>query len=274
MEIFPQGIKMLNGLDPWLKISFFFLSWLILWSPLGIYLGKKLQWQFPNPLKIEQKIPLVISLYLIAPVILGIITQIDGESWFNYGLQWGGDLFYSLIFGMGLGIFGISLTFVGQFFGKWIQWYPENLSKIKESLLSVLILGLGISLIEELIFRGFLVYELAQNMPYWVGAGVASIIFALLHLIWDYQIALPQLPGLFLMGMVLVFARLADHGSIGLAWGLHTGWILTLTCIDSAQLISYNKKVSPWLIGFNEQPLAGISGLFCLVITGIILNFI
>ena len=271
MELLDNSITFLATTKSWLKVVIFFLTWIIFWSPFGIYLGKKLKWQFPKPLKIEQKMPLVISLYLIAPIVLWGMVQIKGESWFNYGLQWQINLFLSLILGLLIGILGVIITFYLQFLLNWIQWNSENLIKIKEFVLPVLALGIGISFIEEVIFRGFLIYEFQQSFSLMMAAIISSLIFALLHLIWDYKNAITQLPGLFLMGLILVLARIINDGSIGLAWGLHSGWILGLTCIDSAKIIFYNKEVSPWFTGFNEDPLAGISGIFCLVMTGTIL---
>ena len=86
-------------------------------------------------------------------------------------------------------------------------------------------LGLWISTTEELIFRGFLQNELNQDYPVWVAGAIASLIFAVTHLLWERQETLPQLPGLWLMGMVLTLARWADGGSLWLACGLHAGWI-------------------------------------------------
>jgi len=275
MDLFEQGSQFwLNISNSWLKVGLFFISWLIFWMPIAFYLGNKLQWQFPKPLKVEQKIPLVISLYLIAPIILLIITQFKNESWLNYGLEWDLDLVISLSLGFLIGIIGILITFYLQFLLKWINWHPENLSKIKEFVLPVFALGLGISLIEEIIFRGFLIYQFNENFSLINTAIISSIIFAILHLIWDYETAFPQLPGLFLMGLILVLAKYLDHNSIGLAWGLHTGWIWILTCIDSAKIISYNKNISPYLIGFYQQPLAGLTGIFCLILTGLFLYVI
>jgi hypothetical protein len=137
----------------------------------------------------------------------------------------------------------------------------------------VLLLGLWISVTEELVFRGFLLNELSQDYSVWVAAAISSIIFAFLHLIWEQQDTLPQLPGLWLMGMVLVLARWVDDGSLGLAWGLHAGWIWGLTCLDSSQLISYTGKGPTWMTGLGQKPLAGGAGLICLVITGILLQW-
>jgi membrane protease YdiL (CAAX protease family) len=150
----------------------------------------------------------------------------------------------------------------------------ENLQRLGQLLLPILFLGLWIGVTEELIFRGFLLNTLRQDYSVWVAAAISSVIFALLHLIWEQQNTLPQLPGLWLMGMVLVLARWADGGSLGLAWGLHAGWIWGLTCLDSAELISYTGKGSVWMTGLGKKPLAGIAGIICLLITGILLQWL
>jgi uncharacterized protein len=271
-ETVNQSLTFIVHANPWLKVGIFFLMWLLWWSPVGFYLGRKLQWQFPQPLKMEQKIPLVISLYLFAPLVLLFMT-LSGDSWLNYGLSWQLSLFSSLFFGLIIGVLGILLTFAGQFYLNLLQWHQENLSKVKEFIIPVFGLGLVISFIEELIFRGFLVYQGEQVTTLAIAGVISSLIFALLHLIWDYKSALPQLLGLFVMGMVLVLARVVDHGSLGLAIGLHTGWILTLTCVDSAQIITYKEEASPWLIGFQQQPLAGISGIVCLLMSATFIYF-
>lgn len=272
-ETLKQSLTFILNVNPWLKVVIFFLLWLLLWSPIGFNLGRKFQWQFPQPLKMEQKIPLVISLYLFAPLVLWLMT-LAGDSWLNYGLSWQLNLLISIFLGLMIGVFGILLTLTGQFYLNWLKLNQENFSKVKDFIIPVFALGLGISLIEELIFRGFLIYQWQQVTTLAIAAVMSSLIFALLHLIWDYKIALPQLPGLFVMGMVLVLARIADQGSLGLAIGLHTGWILTLTCVDSAQMITYSEEVSPWLIGFQKQPLAGISGVFCLLMSASLIYFV
>ena len=73
------------------------------------------------------------------------------------------------------------------------------------------------------------------------------------------------------MGIVLLGARLADGGSLALAIGLHSGWIWGLSCLEEAQLISYTSKSSVWMTGGEKQPLAGISGIVCLLGTGAVL---
>ncbi|MGL5793586.1 MAG: lysostaphin resistance A-like protein, partial [Waterburya sp.] len=137
-------------------------------------------------------------------------------------------------------------------------------------ILPILGLSLLISLVEEVVFRGYIFTILLTDHSYWLAAIMSSLIFALLHLIWERKATLPQIPGLWLMGMILVGARLLNNDNIYLALGLHAGWIWGLTCIDSVQLISYNYQ-NNWFTGINNQPLAGGAGLSCLAFTGLIL---
>jgi hypothetical protein len=70
------------------------------------------------------------------------------------------------------------------------------------------------------------------------------------------------------MGMVLILARFTNGGSIGLAWGLHAGWVWAIACLDTAQLIEYTAKVPEWVTGKNRKPLAGVAGIACLALAG------
>ena len=105
----------------------------------------------------------------------------------------------------------------------------------------------------------------------WLTAIISSIIFALLHLIWEQKNTIPQLPGLWLMGLVLFYACTITNGNLGLAIGLHSGWVLILACVDTFDLYTYNPNFSGWLIGKKDQPLGSLVGLMVLVLTIIFL---
>ncbi|WLT37940.1 hypothetical protein NON20_20260 [Synechocystis sp. B12] len=56
--------------QPWpglLKIIVFLFSWLVLWYPVALVVGRKLAWQPWQAVTPEQKLPLVLSLYLVSP---------------------------------------------------------------------------------------------------------------------------------------------------------------------------------------------------------------
>jgi membrane protease YdiL (CAAX protease family) len=257
-----------------LKIAAFFIVWAALWLPLAIPIATLLKWHPSKPLAAEQKLPLLAALYLIAPLVLWGASWVDGVPFLSYGLHWKFEIFISLGQGLGLAVLSLIFIFMGQWLLGWVEWHSENWLCLKNVLLPVLWLGLWIGVTEELVFRGYLINELQQDYSVWVAAIISSAIFALLHLIWEQQNTLPQIPGLWLMGMVLVLARWVDGGSLGLAWGLHAGWIWGLTCMDSAKLISYTGKGPIWMTGLGENPLAGVAGFLCLFGVGAFLLFL
>ncbi len=268
-----QGLMSLKTSTALLKVAIFFIAWIALWLPLAIPLAIWLKWRPPKPLAAEQKLPLLAPLYLIAPLILWGASSIDGVSFSTYGLDWKLSILVSLGLGLALGVLSLIILFSTQWTLGWVEWHSENWQRLGKVFLPVLVLGLWIGVTEELIFRGFLLNELQQDYSRWVAAVISSVIFALLHLVWEQQDTLPQLPGLWLMGMVLVVARWVDGGDLGLAWGLHTGWIWGLACLDSAELISYTGKSSTWITGLGKKPLAGVAGISFLLATGVFLQW-
>ncbi len=251
----------------------FFIGWIGCWLPVAIVSALALNLQLGKPLQPEQKLPLLISLYLLAPFILWGINWLTNTSFSNYGFNVNISLLGSLGLGFVLGVLSLAVVFGGQFWLSWCSWQESQTKQLQSILLPIFLVALFVGGIEELIFRGFLFTQLTQDYPVWFAAVISSLIFALLHLVWERQETIPQLPGLWLMGMVLVLARFSDRNNLGLAWGLHAGWIWAIACLDTAELITYTGKVPEWLTGKNKKPLAGAAGIVCLLLTGLILWF-
>ena len=258
-----------------LKVAVFWIAWAALWLPLAIPIAIVLKWHPSLPLTVEQKLPLLASLYLIAPLILWVMSWLDGEDFSAYGLDWKLKVLESLLLGISVGILSLVVVFICQWVVGWSKWHFNNWQRLSKSLLPLLLLGLWISLTEELVFRGFLLNEFSQGIilanSYWLAGAISSLMFALAHLVWEQKNTLPQLPGLWLMGMGLVLARWLDDGSLGLAWGLHAGWIWGFACLEDAKLISYTGRGSIWMTGWGGNPLAGVTGFLCLLGVGLLL---
>lgn len=254
-----------------LQVIAFFLAWAGCWLPIAVGCAIAVGWQPPKPLEIKQKLPLLASLYLIAPLILWQASQVLSKSFSDYGLTWNIKLVSSLGLGCAIGIFSLIALFVIQIALGWVTWHKQDGQKVVEVLLPTLLLALWIGGTEEFIFRGFVLTQLREDFAAFWAAVVSSLIFACLHLVWEQQETLPQLPGLWLMGMVLVLARWLDGGSLGLAWGLHAGWIWAIACLDSLQPLTYTGSVSEWVTGKSGKPLAGVAGILFLLIMGGIL---
>ncbi|GAB1538737.1 type II CAAX endopeptidase family protein [Scytonema sp. NUACC21] len=249
----------------------FFIFWPVCWLPFGAMSAIAVKWKPFQPLQPEQKLPLLIPLYLLAPAIVWGTNWLRQTSMSDYGFSGNISIFYSLVLGLVLGVLTIVAVFSCQMWWGWCSFQRTNLKLVRPIVIPILLVALFVGGVEELIFRGFLFTELDKDYSVWIAASTSSLIFALLHLIWEQQETIPQLPGLWFMGMVLVLARFTDGGSIGLAWGLHAGWVWAIACLDTAQLLDYTGTVSEWVTGKNKKPLAGVAGVVCLLLTGAIL---
>ncbi|MGL5034378.1 MAG: lysostaphin resistance A-like protein [Microcystaceae cyanobacterium] len=261
----------LENSPAFVQIGLFLLAWLVLWLPIAVPLGYGLRW---HPLKgatPQQKLPLVASLYLVFAIAFSYAQWGLGISFAPYGLVWDRELLIALGIGLGLGVGGLGLTFGIETAFRWIQWRTENFKQLLILLLPLLLLGLWVGETEELIFRGLFQQQLQNDYIPLLAAVISSTIFALLHLLWERQQTWPQLPGLWLMGMVLWFSCILNNNSIGLAWGLHGAWVWGLACLDAAELLSYSDTAPEWIVGIGKNPLAGVSGLICLLGTGLVL---
>lgn len=267
LEAFTQLGSWLAGASAVVKIALFFAAWLVVWSPIAVPLAIGLRWRPPHPPTVGQKIPLVLSLYTFAPLLLWATTQIEPTRLAAYGITWNFEVLSSIGLGLGLGAVGIGLLFALECGLGWAIWRLDRLPQLAPILGPSLLLGLLVSAVEESVFRGFVLTQLQHDYSIWVAAAGSSLIFALLHLVWEGVKGLPLLPGLWLMGMILVLARWVDHGSLGLACGLHAGWIWAMASLDTAQLIEQHDRGWDWVTGLDGQPLAGMLGLFLLLVT-------
>jgi membrane protease YdiL (CAAX protease family) len=262
-----------NELAPaWAKITIFLGLWGLAWLPIAIPLARHYQWQPFAPLSPAQKLPLLGSLYLVAPVLWTGLLAIEGQSGEDYGWRWNGHLWQSCGIGISISLGGLGIIYGLATVLGWYAVQEGGRSRMVKLILPLLGLGLGIGGIEEFIFRGLFFGQLQQDYNTAIAAMVSSLIFALLHLIWERELTFPQLPGLWLMGIVLVWARLGDGNSLGLAWGLHAGWIWGLSLIDGADLLRVSGRSPQWVTGIGKQPLAGAMGWVCLLATAILIG--
>ena len=257
------------GTDPSLDLLLFFGVWFLLWLPAAIPLAIAIRWFPPQPPTPAQKIPLVLSLYAIAPPLLWGFARLTGVPLVAYGLAWDVELLSSFALGSAIALFGVILLFALQRSCGWCSLAIAGLGG--RQWLAVWLPALGIAAIvggvEEWVFRGFLLERLQQNLSFVAAAAISSLLFAFSHLIWEPRATLPQLPGLGLMGTALALAVWRDGGSIGLAWGLHAGWVWVLASIASSQTIRYHDRAPAWGVGIARQPLASVSGLGLLLAT-------
>lgn len=252
------------------RLIIFTVTWILLWLPVAVPIAIRLKWLPFAPLAAAQKLPLLAPLYLVAPIALWGFLTADRLQWSDYGLTWLPSS--SLLWGLGLATTSLVLVFGWEIGRGWVTWRSENIGKLLTNALPILLLAMWIGVSEEVIFRGFLQIELTAEYGFWPAGIIASAIFALLHLLWERQQTWPQIPGLWLMGMVLTLA--INQQNLWLAIGLHAGWVWGLTCLDAAEMITYQASAPAWFIGKYQQPLAGLAGIIALMATGILLQAI
>jgi len=251
----------------WFNVFSFLGVWAVVWLPIAALVARQIDWQPKEPLTPQQKLVFLASLYVLAPGIIAGKIRAESMPIVDLGVSLiPSDLWY-ILFGLGVSLASLIVIFTLESVGNLVTWHRQNVRQIWALLLPILLLSLLISAIEELVFRGYLFATLSRDNSLAIASIISSLIFALLHLVWERKQTLPQLPGLWLMGMVLVAARVLSNDTIYFSLGLHAGWIWGLTCIDSADLLSYEHQ-NHWFSGIGQQPLAGIGGILCMAGTG------
>lgn len=275
-------------------LSGFFLIWMALGIPVGLLVARVGQIPLTYPVAPQHKLPLLLPLYLVAPAAVEVHRRLTASRWSDYGIAWDRPFFAIAIAGFAIALGGVVLLTLLQVGLGWRKWQapggqsPQALpsrsapnpgdAEIPRQdaptpapgvvLLAVLPLALFVGWIEELVFRGVLVNGLGQALPIGAMAIAVSLIFAVSHLVWDGPAGAPQLPGLTIMGAVLLLARWAGGGSLGLAWGLHAGWVFAIAAIDALALLGPGQGGPVWLVGLVDQPLTGLLPLGLLLLTG------
>lgn len=136
---------------------------------------------------------------------------------------------------------------------------------VGEGLVSALAIGCA----EELFFRGWLLDELERDYSPNVALWVSALIFALLHFIKPIAEIIrtfPTFPALILLGLMLVWAKYASSKRLGMSIGIHAGLVWGYYIFNVGQLLEYRDRVSPWITGIDNNPIAGAMGLMFLSI--------
>lgn len=231
---------------------------------------QKIPWSYP--LLASHKLTLLVPLYILAPPVLEAYRRYWARlSWAAYGVEGSPPFYLALTLGFTIGWVGIATVMAIHLRLGWRQWqgrWPGGraLGGVVAGLLPLTLLIAGV---EEILFRGVLASTLQSLLPWPALLLGVSFIFALCHLLWDGPQGIPQVPGLTLMGLVLMVARWATTGQLGLAWGLHAGWIFALALGDSLALTQIDPDAPRWLAGKPGQPLTGLVDLALLLLTGL-----
>lgn len=186
----------------------------------------------------------------------------------HYGLEFSYRNARDLIRGLSLGLGATLILFAFAGLLGWLTWRQPTISLfqlILEGLISALLIGLA----EELVFRGWLLDELEQNRHPNSALWLTSFIFATVHFLKPLPEIIRTLPsflGLLILGIALVWAKRKYQGRLGKSIGLHAGLVWGYYIVDVGKLVSYSGAVPEWITGVNNNPIAGLLGLFVLLI--------
>ncbi|MGB0564811.1 MAG: lysostaphin resistance A-like protein [Spirulinaceae cyanobacterium] len=262
-----------TNLPGWGQLAGLLGVWLLAWLPIALIMAIALGWRPGRPLFSVYKLPLLASLYLLLLPLLGGLMRLGPYQLTDWGLGWHWGFWGFLILGFAIAVLGLAIVFGLESRQGWVIWHGEQRTALLRLLPTILVLALWISFTEELLFRGVFVALLGRDAALGTVAIVTSALFAASHLLWDRQ-QTASLVGLWLMGMVLMLARLVTQ-DLSLAIGLHAGWIWGLTCLAESKIMTYSDRAAQpphiWWVGIGQQPLAGAAGIFCLWGTALVL---
>lgn len=184
----------------------------------------------------------------------------------SYGLVSDRQNGWNLLEGLAIGLFGLWTLFLLQGCLGWLNWlnFPSRFLVI---LLEGLLVALGVGLLEELAFRGWLLDELQRDYSPKVALWASSLVYAGLHFlkpIEEVLRTLPQFPGLLLLGLALAWAKRSQADRLGLPIGLHAGLVWGYYLIRVGELVKYSNRVPEWVTGIDQNPLVGVMGLMFL----------
>ena len=191
--------------------------------------------------------------------------------WHTLGVHWRLSVFGDLITGLGLGLLGIAALILIESGLGWAELSPPSWQISKIALEGGLV-ALAVATAEELLFRGWLLYELEQGCSAAIAMGLNASLFAIAHFIKPLPAivaTLPQFAGLLLLGLALVWARrtpsqhrpVRPRTALGFAIGLHAGLVWGYYVINVGQITRLSGGVPAWVTGIDRNPLAGLLGI-------------
>jgi hypothetical protein len=247
-----------------LRLLIFLFFLLFLWLPVAIPLYLLLN----N----DKNLTTIVTMVLLYLEFVGLLffwhkVIYNHKNWWQtYRLNFTRKNAIELLNGLSIGLLLIFGLFILEASLGWVNILnsSENLTRIVfEGLLS----SLGIALAEELFFRGWLLEELKRDYSAINSALFNGIIYAVLHFLKPIEEIIrtfPQFPALVLLGLTLVLAKSVNSNRLGICIGLHGGLVWGYYIFNVGKLLNYTEKVSPLITGIDNNPMAGVMGLFFL----------
>lgn len=258
----------LTRLAPPLRILVFLLVLVLLWLPLALPLyGLAARDVMPLGGAIATGL-LYVGFLILWPIWARRVHHLK-RPWQPLGWWRQPEVVIDWLLGICLGLGGIAALVGIELILGWAipMPAPPNFGRI---ILEGGLVALAVGLAEETLFRGWFLFELEQGLSPAQALWGTSLVFAIAHFIKplpDVLATLPQFLGLFLLGVMLVWARRTpSHASpvrtaLGYPMGLHSGLVWGYYLINVGQVTKLTQAVPEWVTGLQGNPLAGLLGL-------------
>jgi uncharacterized protein len=171
-----------------------------------------------------------------------------------------------LLMGLAIGIGITFCLFATQGICGWLTWKSSSLP-LWQLIAEGAATAFGVGLVEELLFRGWMLDELEQDYQPQVALIADAGLYAGLHFLKPIAVmihSLPEFPGLCLLSTVLVIAKRQQGNLLGMSIGLHAGMVWAYYIVNVGNMVEYSGRVSDWVTGINGNPISGLLGLLFL----------
>ncbi|TFI55655.1 CPBP family intramembrane metalloprotease [Mastigocladus laminosus UU774] len=254
------NLALLAQRSVFIRLGFFLVVLLVLWLPFAI----------PIYLLVPDSNLVTILTMVLLYVEFIFLLRIWGKQVYkqpqifqHYGLQFTRLNGVDLLQGLAIGLISILILFGLEGLLGFLVWQQPKVFLLK-IVLEGSLTGLGIGLVEELLFRGWLLDELQRDYSPHVALWASAIIYGVSHFIKPLEAilhTLPQLPALVLLGLTQVWGKHWRRGRLGLPIGLHMGIVWGYYIVNIGGLIEYTNQVPDWVTGVNKNPFMGVMGL-------------
>ncbi len=245
------------------RIVFFLLILGLCWAPIAI----PILWLVPDQnLQSLLTIPILYLEFIALIQVWNPQVHREVQPLRRYGFRSPQLNAINLLSGLCLGWGAVLLLFV--FLGEmgWARWLvpkPDFLKIVAEALIISIALGCA----EELLFRGWLLDELARDYSKITATIASALVFAIAHFIKPWEAIVASwltFPALLILGLTLVWAKGATRGRLGLSIGYHAGLVGGYYMLNVGNLVKPIASVPTWLTGMNGNPLASVPGVVIL----------
>ncbi len=244
-----------------IRLGIFLLLLLIVWLPFALPIQYFFR-QDPNAVTI-MTMGLLFVEFVVLQKVWGVKVYRQKDIFSCYGLVRTRQNGIELGKGLSIGFCVCLALFFLEAICGWVTIKTPTSTLfpiVAEGLLS----ALGIALAEELVFRGWLFFELRRNYQLKTVLLLTALIFAIAHFLKPIEEIIRTFitfPALFLLGLTLVMAKTKYGDLLGICIGIHSGLVWGYYILNVGNLLTYTNNIPSWITGIDGNPIAGLLGL-------------